>query len=235
MVRGSPCMCIRQTPTPDVAAHERAPGARKAYTSLTIQAPAATAAATTAGLLESMEIAMSDAAAMPSMTGTTRAISTASATAAAPGRVDSPPTSMMAAPSAAMTLARSSAAPTLEYRSPSEKESGVTFKIPMTTGRVRSIVLLRQRHCMPHPKALGRSLTAVAWRANTVVGRHHSAEGVGECWTRDQPTGANEAMASRELAFCAVMFSGRRERFGGKGSLEGTASPRCLQAPLPPH
>ena len=78
-----------------------------------MQAPAATAAAITRGLLVSMEIAISDAAAMPSMTGTTRAISTSSSTAAAPGRVDSPPTSMMAAPSSTMRPARSSAASTV--------------------------------------------------------------------------------------------------------------------------
>ena len=89
----------------------RAPGARSAYTSLTMQAPAATAAAMTSGLLVSMEIATRVAAAMRSMTGTTRGdLDAASTTAEAPGRVDSPPTSMMAAPSAAIAAARSSAA-----------------------------------------------------------------------------------------------------------------------------
>ena len=61
MVRGSPCMCIRHTPTPRSAAHSRAPGARSARTSLTMQAPAATAAVITSGLLVSMEIATSNA------------------------------------------------------------------------------------------------------------------------------------------------------------------------------
>ena len=46
---------------PDAAAHSSAPGARKAYTSLTMLAPAATAAAITLGLLVSMEIAMLEA------------------------------------------------------------------------------------------------------------------------------------------------------------------------------
>ena len=100
MVRGSPFMCMRHTPTPALAAHSRAPGTRKARTSLTMQAPAATAAAITGGLLLSTEMATSSPAAMRSMTGTTRSHSTAASTGAAPGRVDSPPTSMMQAPSA---------------------------------------------------------------------------------------------------------------------------------------
>ena len=72
MVRGSPCMCIKHTPTPACAAQARAPGARKAYTSLTMQAPAAAAAAITPGLLVSMEMATSRVRAMRSMTGSTR-------------------------------------------------------------------------------------------------------------------------------------------------------------------
>ena len=73
-------MCIKHTPTSDAAAQERDAGARKAEMSFTMQAPAATAAAITSGLLVSMEIAISDAAAIPSITGSTRAISTAAVT-----------------------------------------------------------------------------------------------------------------------------------------------------------
>jgi len=75
-----------------------------------MQAPAAAAAIITSRLLVSIEIATSCAAAMRSITGTTRSICTAASTADAPGRVDSPPTSMMVAPSAAMCAARSTAA-----------------------------------------------------------------------------------------------------------------------------
>ena len=86
--------------------------ARAAHsTSLTIEAPAPTAAAMTSGLLVSTDTATSNRDAMRSITGTTRSISTAASTADAPGRVDSPPTSMIEAPSAMSAAARSIAAP----------------------------------------------------------------------------------------------------------------------------
>ncbi len=50
----------------------------------------------------------------------------------APGRVDSPPRSMMSAPSAIMLRARAMASSGLKYWPPSEKESGVTLTMPMT-------------------------------------------------------------------------------------------------------
>ena len=54
---------------------------------------------------------------------------------AAPGRVDSPPTSTSAAPSAASRLPWSTAAPGSTKRPPSEKLSGVTLSTPITDGR----------------------------------------------------------------------------------------------------
>src|SRR5439155_18512330 len=66
-------------------------------------------------------------------------------TGSAPGRVDSPPTSMSAAPCCARRSPCSTAAPTEKNRPPSEKESGVTFTTPMTTGWLRSSVLSAQR------------------------------------------------------------------------------------------
>jgi hypothetical protein len=50
-----------------------------------------------------------------------------------PGRVDSPPISRMSAPSSAICQARFTAAFGPKKRPLSEKESGVTFKIPMTS------------------------------------------------------------------------------------------------------
>ena len=50
----------------------------------------------------------------------------------APGLVDSPPMSMMSAPSSAMFTARRTASSALKYLPPSENESGVTFKMPIT-------------------------------------------------------------------------------------------------------
>src|SRR5271154_1797658 len=116
--------------------------------SLMMQAPAATAAAITAGFAVSIEMAMLDAAAMPSMTGTTRASSSASSMGSDPGRLDSPPTSIMVAPSATMRAACATAKSTAAYLPPSENESGVTFRTPMTTGRERSMMRFRQRHCI---------------------------------------------------------------------------------------
>jgi hypothetical protein len=52
-----------------------------------------------------------------------------------PGRVDSPPTSMIDAPSAAIRWACSSAAGSEANRPPSENESGVTLSTPMTAAR----------------------------------------------------------------------------------------------------
>src|SRR5437773_9223811 len=52
---------------------------------------------------------------------------------------------MSAAPSAAIRTPCSTAAATETKRPPSEKESGVTFSTPMTTGRLRSSVWSAQR------------------------------------------------------------------------------------------
>src|SRR5262249_2936144 len=64
-----------------------------------------------------------------------RASSSASGTGVAPGRVDSPPTSTIAQPCATMVLAWATAASATRKRPPSENESGVTFRMPMTAGR----------------------------------------------------------------------------------------------------
>ena len=50
----------------------------------------------------------------------------------APGRVDSPPTSMIAAPSAVSARPCSTAAAASGWSPPSEKESGVTLRMPMS-------------------------------------------------------------------------------------------------------
>ena len=64
--------------------------------------------------------------------GSTRAASSSALTGVWPGRVDSPPMSIMAAPSSAMRPACLSAASRSVQSPPSEKESGVTFRMPMT-------------------------------------------------------------------------------------------------------
>lgn len=67
--------------------------------SFTMSAPAARAASATAAFEVSMEIQPSHSSRMAEMTGAVRWISSPVETVAAPGRVDSPPMSMIAAPS----------------------------------------------------------------------------------------------------------------------------------------
>ena len=135
---GSPNMCIRQTGTERSLAACSAPGRRNAMTSLISPAPAATDSRITWGLLVSTEIGIGISAAIFSITGTTRSSSCCSGTLCAPGRVDSPPTSMISAPSATISRARQTALSSEKWVPPLEKETGVTLRIPMTPGRESS-------------------------------------------------------------------------------------------------
>ncbi|CAM5744821.1 hypothetical protein SHIRM173S_04261 [Streptomyces hirsutus] len=73
--------------------------------------------------------------ASPRTTGMTRLSSSASSTRVAPGRVDSPPTSIRSAPWATRSRPCLTAVVVSNQRPPSEKESGVTFTTPMTAQR----------------------------------------------------------------------------------------------------
>src|SRR5215207_1354857 len=92
--------------------------------------------------------ALGRSASMALMTGTTLRTSSSGGTGSEPGRVDSPPTSIICAPSSSMDVAREAAFSGSRKSPPSEKESGVTLRTPIRTGsgpRVRSptpIVLL---------------------------------------------------------------------------------------------
>ena len=68
---------------------------------------------------------------MPSTTGSTRSSSAAAGTGSAPGRVDSPPTSTIAAPSEISRRACAMASTWSSNAPPSENESGVTLTTPM--------------------------------------------------------------------------------------------------------
>src|SRR5690625_3303304 len=105
--------------------------ARPAETSLTIRAPASTLAAATEARMVST-LTTTSSAASSATTGTTRASSSCSSTRGAPGRVDSPPTSTMLAPWAISVRPWATAETGSSYRPPSEKESGVTFRTPIT-------------------------------------------------------------------------------------------------------
>src|SRR5262249_24975664 len=71
----------------------------------------------------------------PCPTGSTRASSTSIGTGADPGRVDSPPTSSRSAPCSTSRRPWATAASADACRPPSEKLSGVTLTMPMTSGR----------------------------------------------------------------------------------------------------
>ncbi|CAB4921995.1 unannotated protein [freshwater metagenome] len=104
--------------------------AKPALTSLIICAPAAIAALAVLARIVSMLIGTPNPASSL-ITGITRAISSASLTRSAPGRVDSPPISIMSTPSEIISCARLTADANELCFPPSAKESGVTFKIPM--------------------------------------------------------------------------------------------------------
>src|SRR5918995_6098010 len=110
-----------------------------AETSFTMEAPASRASRATCALLVSIEIVASPAS--PETTGRTRSSSTPRGTGSAPGRVDSPPTSRMSAPSPASARPCSTAASASRNSPPSENESGVTLTIPMRTGWRTSRIL----------------------------------------------------------------------------------------------
>ena len=63
-----------------------------------------------------------------------RASSSSAETPSDPGRVDSPPTSTIAAPASSIPHADVTAGSTLRCTPPSENESGVTLITPITAG-----------------------------------------------------------------------------------------------------
>src|SRR4249919_2159834 len=126
-------MCIRQRKAPESATTPASPGSpRRAVTSLTSSAPRARARRATSDFEVSIETGTSPAS--PSSTGTTRRSSSSASTPSDPGRVDSPPTSTIAAPSAAMRRAEAIASAGSRLTPPSENESGVTLTTPITLG-----------------------------------------------------------------------------------------------------
>src|SRR5882672_7537255 len=141
MVAGSPCLCMTQTAQSLFAMASSAPGAESASMSLIIDAPAASASFITRGRRVSTETGRSES---DRRTGRIRRSSSSSETGSAPGRLDSPPISMMSAPSCASARACAIANFGSKKRPPSEKESGVTFTTPITSG------LSRESENLPH-------------------------------------------------------------------------------------
>ena len=102
-----------------------------ALTSFTMSAPASSAASATAASVVSTEIATPECVRTRAITGTTRRTCSSASTRAAPGRVLSPPMSMMVAPSSTSCSAYCAASSALANWPPSLKLSGVTLTTPM--------------------------------------------------------------------------------------------------------
>ena len=92
------------------------------------------AASATTALDVSTDTTTSAPARIPSITGSTRSSSSSSEMPSEPGRVDSPPTSTMTAPSATCRRPSSIASAGSRNRPPSENESGVTLTTPISAG-----------------------------------------------------------------------------------------------------
>jgi hypothetical protein len=104
---------------------------RNAETSFTIVRPTCNAVSATSALFVSTEIVSSgQRSRSAAITGTTRRISSSGSIGRAPGRVDSPPTSIASAPSAISFRACATALAGEKKLPPSLKLSGVTLRMP---------------------------------------------------------------------------------------------------------
>src|SRR5688572_9965851 len=134
--------------------------------SLTIEAPASSAARATSDFVVSTESGVLTRFASASITGTTRAISSSTETGSPPGRVDSPPISMISAPSEIISSARARALSRERNCPPSLKLSGVTLRMPMMSVR-SSMGIVRCLICQTRPTNLGRlRIASRDWRKN---------------------------------------------------------------------
>lgn len=132
MFDGFPCMCMTTMPQAELAHVASIAGsAVRPETSLMIFAPALRAAAATQDFCVSMEMRPSQVSRSDWMRGMVLSISVAAGTGLAPGRVDSPPISMMDAPWAIISRACRRAASRFVNWPPSVKESGVVLRMPM--------------------------------------------------------------------------------------------------------
>ncbi len=146
MVLGSPNICMSTTGASNCfATAAKSASARSAEISLIIAAPASMASRATRDLRVSTEIGMEIRLASFSITGIIRRISSSTDTGSEKGRVDSPPISMISAPSATSFSAWATAASQVKNFPPSENESGVTLTTPiMAVFRPNSMSYLPQ-------------------------------------------------------------------------------------------
>ena len=132
MFSGFPLMCMRTSAAlalRTTAAIFLSPVS--ALMSLIISAPASSAFCATCDLVVSTDTGIFRLPDKLSTTGTILAISCRAVTGDAPGLDDSPPISIMSAPSSAICKPLSTAFRQSKKQFPSENESGVTFKTPI--------------------------------------------------------------------------------------------------------
>ena len=141
---GSPA-CMMITPQLLSLTNSTILGSVKPVTSFTIEAPTRTAALATSTCRVSIDT-MAPFCASARTTGSTRRASSSALTGVKPGRVDSPPTSMMSAPSSSICRPYAMAASASKCSPPSLKLSGVTLRTPMMRGRSNLSSNLPQRH-----------------------------------------------------------------------------------------
>src|SRR3954447_13276286 len=150
-------MCMRQQSQPCSATSAAIPGSwRNAVTSLTYVAPASIAARATSTFIVST-LSCAPASLSAAITGTTRLRSSSAGTGSENGRVDSPPTSRIVAPSPASSRPWAIAASRSNHSPPSENESGVTLTMPMIrkAGATPGIVGARRVRPPPVPAGSG--------------------------------------------------------------------------------
>ena len=129
-------MCIAQMPAREATASESMAGSPSSpVTSLMISAPHSRARSATAAFEVSIDTGTPDSRTSRRTTSAVRRISSSASTGVEKGRVLSPPTSRRSAPSATRRKPCATAASTAAWRPPSEKLSGVTLTIPITSGR----------------------------------------------------------------------------------------------------
>src|SRR5215471_4664000 len=205
------------------------------HTSLTMTAPSSTARAATFAFMVSTESGAASSRARRAKTGSIRASSSAAVTGVAPGRVDSPPTSTIAQPSAASVRACAMAASAPRKRPPSEKESGVTFTMPMTAGRAPS--LFRKSSRLARWSA---RIGLVPRMGHLAVPAHDAPFGVLVDPLGEIGLGIHRALANRALPVVLKMLllalarlSERADRHNEFDHAHHGTSKKCLAPPVP--
>ena len=123
----------------------------------------------------------------------TRRNSSSAAIASAPGRVDSPPTSTMSAPSATIFRPCSMAFSAARNFPPSENESGVTFNTPM----IRPC-----RETLKRRSPIFHCLSCILGETSTTGGLFDAA--VVDCWATSPRQVAGERCASHSEAATVI-------------------------------